>query len=142
MVTVGLVTDCSEPAATKNAVGHGVSSLRAEDSAVLGSSTPGVTSRKVLDIPGPHEVRTGDTAHRYVVDALALQVGFRPASPTQGESTALCDLLPHGRCTTPPVRTLANDAFPDRTSRRPSAVGCPLRGSHGESEVVTAARNR
>src|SRR5205823_13525 len=61
MVAVSLVTDCSEPAATKNAVGHGVSSLRAEDRAIPGSSTPGVTSRKVLNIPGPR-TRSGPVA--------------------------------------------------------------------------------
>jgi hypothetical protein len=53
MVAVGLVTDCSEPAATKNAVGHGVSSLRVEDHAVPESSASGVTSRKFPNIPRP-----------------------------------------------------------------------------------------
>jgi hypothetical protein len=45
MVPVGLVTDRSEPAATKNAVGHRISSLRARDREVSGSSSPGVTPK-------------------------------------------------------------------------------------------------
>jgi hypothetical protein len=51
MVTVGLVTDCSEPAATKYAIGHGVSSLRARDRGVSGSSPSDATPKKASTFP-------------------------------------------------------------------------------------------
>ena len=54
MVTVGLVTDCSEPAATKYAIGHGVSSLRARDRGVSGSSPSGATPKKASTFPDHH----------------------------------------------------------------------------------------
>jgi hypothetical protein len=61
MVAVGLVTDCSEPAATKNAVGHGISSLPTSDRVVAGPSAPWCN----VDLRLRHsrmwtDVRTGD----------------------------------------------------------------------------------
>ncbi len=60
MVSVGLVTDCSEPAATKYAIGHGVSSLRARDLAGLRIQLIGCNVGAGLDVPGPLPVRADD----------------------------------------------------------------------------------
>lgn len=84
MVTVGLITDCSEPAATKYAIGHGVSSLRAGDRYGLRIQLTGCNAEEGLDVPGPPSVRP-----------MTSSPSKQQASPTQVESKPQCDVLPH-----------------------------------------------